>query len=154
MFDDAYRLATTAFWAGIAGDFDSAAETVQRIDVECGGPGVLLALLAWIDTYVDHVTDGEGAQRLAPGTIFVEASTGRIDEADSARLAPEVRWAGDLIHAGAVRDMREFAHLMLHSGSNEDAGRRVMMVLELVTETIKMLPRGFAKGESGAPSPA
>jgi hypothetical protein len=139
------RLAAAAFRAAQADKSDSAARLVKRISDECGGEGIFVALMAWIDTYADHATDG-APTRSTPRMAFIQESTGQLDRDDSDRLPADIRWAGMLIAARCGLDEPRFKALineMPRDGA--DIGQYVMAVLLTVARTVNGLPRGFAR---------
>lgn len=144
------RLASAAFQAALADKTERAARLVKRISDECGGEGIYVALMAWIDTYADHATDGQPTQS-SPRMAFIQESTGQLDRADSDRLPAEIRWAGLLIAARCGLDEPRFKALideMPRDGFG--IGEHVMAVLLTIARTINGLPRGFAR--MGRPS--
>jgi hypothetical protein len=139
------RLASAAFRAALAYKTDSALAYVQRISDECGGEGLYVAMMAWIDAYADHATDGQPTRSKAR-MGYIEADTGQFDRDDSDNLPDEIRWAGQLVIARTTLDRERFDALIKEMPT--DAGQigvYVFSVLEGVTRTINGLPRGFAR---------
>lgn len=144
------RLASTAFDAALAGAWPKAARAIVRINDECGGEGLGAALLAWIDAYVDHATDG-APTRARPRMAYINTETGALDREDSGSLPDEVRWAGQLIGARAAMDEQRYVELLAElPDEGFEIGERVLTVLRLVATTINGLPRGFATMGRGA----
>lgn len=142
--DTTITLATAAYWAALHEQREQATAHVQKLNDDYGAEAVLLACCAWIDTYIDHVTDGGDASHMRR-LKFIEKHSGRIDNADSAHLPDEVQWAGKLIHARATMDPDLFLDLVNEVEDNREAGYRVMILLDLVAQTVRHMPRGFAK---------
>jgi hypothetical protein len=144
------RLAAAAFQAALADKVDTASNCIQRINDECGGEGTYVALMAWIDAYADHATDGQparGKSRIA----FIREDTGQLDREDSDRVPAEIHWAGRLIAARASLDETRFNDLIKEMPTDgAEIGQYVGAVLLTITRTINGLPRGFAR--MGRPS--
>lgn len=144
------ELARDAYWAALREERTRATGYVQKINDEHGAAAVLLAICSWIDTYVDHVTDGGDAINMKR-LQFIERHTRRVDTLDSPWLPEEVRWAGRVIYARATMNPDLFLDLVNGVEGNAEAGYRVMILLDLVAQTIKNMPRGFAKKARAAP---
>lgn len=139
------RLAGAAFQAALADKMDAAANYVVRVSDECGGEGIYLALMAWIDAYADHATDGQPVRSRAR-MAFIRADTGQLDGEESDRLPPEIRWAGQLVAARASLKEERFNELIAEMPTNgAEIGTYVLAVLQVVAQTINGLPRGFAR---------
>ena len=144
------RLAGAAFLAALDGRQQKAADLVKRISDECGGEGLCTALMAWIDTYADHATDGQPG-RARPQMAYINESTGELDDEKSDRLPEEIRWAGQLIAARAAMDQPKFRSLIdVMPTDGKEIGDYVMAVLLTIARTINGLPRGF--GRMGRPA--
>ena len=139
------RLASAAYHAALADKTDSALAYVQRISDECGGEGLYVAMMAWIDAYADHATDGKPTRSKAR-TAFIEADTGKLDRSDSERLPEEVRWAGELITSRTTLDRDRFDELIKEMPrEGAQIGVYVFSLLDMITRTVNGLPRGFAR---------
>jgi hypothetical protein len=139
------RLAGAAYHAALAGKWDAAGRSLQRISDECGGEGLSVALRAWCDTYADHATDGEPG-RPTVNINFIRTDTGQLDDQDSERVPPEHRWAGKLIRARAALDQEEWRKLIDElPRDGAEIGTYVFAVLRGVALTINGLPRGYAR---------
>jgi hypothetical protein len=95
------RLARAAFLAGLGSQWPSAAAYILRINNECGGEGLNVALMAWCDTYLDHATDGRMIPASASRVNFINQDTGRLDSVGSPDVPARTQWAGQLVQARA-----------------------------------------------------
>lgn len=144
----ALRCAGVAYVAALEQDWDKATAAIQRINDECGPQFVPAAMLAWIDTYIDHATDGDFtlAREVPERTNYVNTRTGHLDEATAEGLPAEVVWAGSLIAARARMNRDRFDALLRElQGDGKQRGRYVGALLESIALTVNTLPRGFVK---------
>lgn len=95
------KLATAALHAGMRGDWQAATRATQDINDRHGGDALLVAMLAWVDTFVVHRTGGSVSDKPV-ALAFQNAETGEIGSAADVR--PEVRWAGQMIAARVADD--------------------------------------------------
>ena len=139
------RLASAAMQAALASKHDSAVSYLQRINDECGGQGLYVALMAWCDAYADHATGGAPTPARV-NMSFIREDTGQLDDENSDRLPPEIRWAGQIVAARAALDQDRFDELITKM-PDDGAGRGDYMgaVLLTIANTINGLPRGFAR---------
>jgi len=142
------RLAGAAMHYAQAGKFEAAARYIQRISNECGGQGVEVALRAWIDTFVDHATDGD--RRPKRGRMgYVNAVDGQLETDDAARIPDRIKWAGRLVEARAALDEAQYRAALDQLPEDEfEVGEYVITVLEVCADTINGLPRGFASRDA------
>jgi hypothetical protein len=139
------RLAAAAFQAALAGKSDAAIHYVQRINDECGGHGIYVALMAWIDSYADHATGGLPG-RAKVRMSYIQEDTGELTDDTSEKLPHEIAWAGQLTAARVALDQDRFDELIRRMPKDGgQIGLYVVAVLECVTRTINGLPRGFAR---------
>lgn len=144
-FEKPVRLASAALRSAQASKWESAYRYVKRINDECGGEGLEVALRAWIDTYVDHATDGDTRRARIGRMGYINADSGRLDHDDSAELPARVRWAGRLVAARAALDEDAYvAALEDLPEEGTETGSFVAAVLEACAASINGLPRGFA----------
>jgi hypothetical protein len=135
------RLAHQAIAAGSAGRWERALQLVRRINDECGGNGVGLALMVWCETFTRHAYDGEptGPVKLA----FVQMDE---DTEGAHQPPPEVVWAGQLTAAWAARDEDTYEALIATLPDDEAlVGKRVVAVLRSTVYALTELPRGYLK---------
>lgn len=143
------RLAAAALDAAHGRRHAAAAGYIQRIHDECGGwDGLHMALLAWIDTFADHATDGETARGAVPATRMrlLNSDTGALEKVGESPAPASVQWAAKLIDARIRMNRDEFEELFeeLPDGARE-RGQYVWAVLTSVSHTMNGLPRGFAR---------
>lgn len=110
--------------------------------------GLMCALGAWGDAYVDHATAGMPMD-LAGSSTVLDPATGRLVAIESAHLEPPVRWAAEFIRAySAGRDTRCGDLLKeLMEGCDADGcnvAQYICAVLHITATSILSTPRGFA----------
>ncbi len=144
------RLAFAALRAAQANKWETATDYVKRISDECGGEGLSVALRAWIDTYVDHATDGDHSPR-AGRLAFVNTEDGKAETSDAERIPDRIRWAGQMIEARAAKDQAAWSNLVAAMPADGlEIGRYISAVLEVCVQPIGGFPRGFASPEARA----
>lgn len=136
------RFAAAALRYALAEDWAKVARVMERLNSECAGPGICLALMAWIDQYVDHSTDGDGTGPMRKITP-INADTGSTS---AEGMPPHVAWAIRLVSARGALDHDAFqACLDELPDDGAEIGRHVQAVLRCVAQTINGLPRGYAR---------
>lgn len=136
------RLAAAALHAGIDGKWAAASCYIQRINDECGPDSLPYALMGWVDTALDHATDGHPVTGVGQ-VRGMEYETGRITDSPP----PRVQWAQRVMKARADLDEAAFTALIddLHQLSDgHEVGSYVGAVCEAAALTIRGLPRGYA----------
>lgn len=122
----ALKIASVALNRAMAGDLEDAASYIKRLD---GGPGLIVAIVGWIDTYIDTVypEHNDGAQ-IAVRWLFTP--TGRIETADE--VSPAMRWAGRLISMRAADDEEGFYSVLHSAPAGAALGDGIMALLHIV----------------------
>lgn len=144
------RLAHAALSAALADKWATATRAIQRINDECGGDGLSIALRAWCDTYVDHSTDGTMNPNVG-GVNLIRTETGQLDRIGSDRVPARVQWAARLVHARAAMDQEAWLSCIAELPDDGHViGSYVGAVLEAVAISINGLPRGYAGMGRGA----
>lgn len=138
------RLARAAWMAALADKWDAATRYVVRLDAECGGEGLGVALMAWCDTYLDHAMDGAKPYAL-PRLGFVRADTGALDRHGSSAVPEKVQWAGRLLAARAANDQAAWVDLIEElPDDGQQIAEHIMAVLHVTALSYNGFPRGFA----------
>lgn len=122
----AKKIASVALSRAMAGDLDDAAQYVARLNRT---PGLLVAIVAWIDTYIARMyPDHQPGERIAITWLFMPED--RLESADE--VSPSMRWAGRLIGMRAADDEDAF-YSVLHSAPEGAAlGDGIMALLHVV----------------------
>jgi hypothetical protein len=143
------RLAQAAFSDALASRWDSAVRHVRRLSDECGGEGVVVAMMAWCDTYVDHATDGQASHAAAAARVnvaYVNTYSGRLDQQGSPDVPGPVQWAGRMLAARAAMDEAAWTAMMDElPPDGHVVGQHVLALLRAVARTVNGLPRGYAR---------
>lgn len=142
------RLAAAALNAAVEDDWRRATDAVARLNRECPGPGLMVALVAWCDTFADHANGG------MPEFSKVRIKAWNVkDGSTDGELPDRTRWAIELIKARAEGDEKEFNAVVQRLNDITDGyerGNYVSALLESIALTIRSLPRGFARMGRGA----
>lgn len=146
------RLAHAALEAALADDHERAAAAVGRINKECGGEGLYVALMAWCDAYHEHATDGKAGGR--PSAMrAIRVDTGELQATTDPALPARVAWSAALAEARIRSDKDRFDELVAELPDNGfERGEYIGQVLDSVALTINGLPRGFARMGQGVES--
>lgn len=122
----ALKIAAVALSRAKAGDPEGAASYIRRLN---GGNGLLVAIVAWIDTYIATVyPEHKDGQRIA--VRWLHTPTDTIQTADD--VDAPLRWAGRLISMRAADDEDGF-YSVLHSASEgTELGDGIMALLHVV----------------------
>lgn len=142
------RLAHAVLHAAVEQDLRKAERLMARLNEECPGAGLGLALVAWCDALAEHANDGV----LEFGRVRVLD----IDQDTGARLSdrtPQQVWANRLIVARAAGDKPAFQALLdeLHTiDDGLERGKYAATLIQAVAGTIRLFPRGYAR--LGGPS--
>lgn len=128
-------LATRALHAAMAGQDEQAAAFVQQINDTYGADGLMVALLAWCDTFTLNVTGGFTAS----GPVALRwrfEDTGTVQTADE--VPPAARWAGRLLIARATDDQAMFNTLMASIPPDPRiVGDHVLALLDMVALNLR-----------------
>jgi len=139
------RLAHQAITAGVDGKWSRVGDIVKRLNIECPGPGLGDALVAWCDALAEHANDGMpefGRARVA----HLNKDTGTINKKEE--ITPEREWVARLVTARAAGDRDAFVAAMDELNAISDGferGRYVLTLVESVALTIRSFPRGYAR---------
>lgn len=122
----AKKIASVALNRAMAGDLEDAASYVNRLN---GGPGLLIAIVGWIDTYIARVyPDHKRGDAIAIRWLYTPE--GRPETADD--VSESMRWAGRLVGMRAADDEDGF-YAVLHSLPEGSAlGDGIMALLHVV----------------------
>jgi hypothetical protein len=137
------RLARDAYHAALAKDWRKIEHIFGRLTTECGSEGIATALIAWCDTFIDHVTGGEDVGRFR--IVGWNVDNGAINEENR---RPGVVWAHRLLAARASMDRDAFRAALDELNANADGlvrGRWVGELLESLALTVNSLPRGYGQ---------
>jgi hypothetical protein len=126
----AVKIATVALHRAQAGDLQDAASYVRRLT---GTPGLIVAIIAWIDTYIARIHPGhQPGQQIA--LRWFHTPTDRIETAD--QVTPAMRWAGWLIVARAADQEERFYELLQTPAEGTELGDGIMALLHLVAHSV------------------
>jgi len=139
------RLAAAVLNAAIEQDWPKTTRYLDRLNAECPGEGLTVALIGWCDTFAAHANDGiDGFQEIRLAGWDVDSGAIRSDDE-----APKTqRWAMDLIRARAAGDATAFYAVVQRINDIPDGwerGRYVAALIQSIALTIRSLPRGFAR---------
>lgn len=125
-YQRAKKIASVALSRAMAGDLEDAAQYVARLNRT---PGLLVAIVGWIDTYIARVyPDHKRGERIAVAWLYTPED--RLETADE--VSDSMRWAGRLIAARAADDEDGF-YAVLHSApQGSDLGDGIMALLHVV----------------------
>lgn len=142
------RLATDAYHAALAKDWPKVERVFARLNNECDSEGLATALIAWCDTFIDHVTGGEDVGRFR--LVGWNVDTGTVGEPG---MRPSVVWAHRLISARAAMDVEAFQAALDELNAITEGferGRYAGELLESIALSVNSLPRGY--GQTGRTS--
>jgi hypothetical protein len=127
----AVKIATVALRRAMAGDLEGAARYIERLS---GTDGLLIAIVAWIDTYAARVyPEWEPGGRVAVKWLFTP--TGQMETADE--VAPSMRWAGRLIAARLADDEAGFYAVLRSAPEGVALGDGIMALVHIVATGLK-----------------
>lgn len=141
-------LARRALDLALANRAEDAGRALEDISKRCGGQGLYIAIMAWIDTYADHISDGLSRRGgFTTGTNLLDVHTGRLIDLSTCvdKLPPEIVWATAITQARTGQEKREYHRLL--DELPDDPKRRgayVFCLLMTIADTINRLPRGIA----------
>ncbi|PZG49869.1 hypothetical protein C1I98_11175 [Spongiactinospora gelatinilytica] len=121
------KLAAASLGAAVRDDWPAASRTLQALADRFGGDGAVIAMLGWIDTFLDRYGRPAAGQQVR--LLFKEETTGTIGGADS--VSDDVQWAGQLMAARAADDQTAFDALINSAPDDETWSRNVAAVLQL-----------------------
>lgn len=137
------RLAHAVLQAAVEQDMRKAERFMARLNEECPGEGLGLALVAWCDALAEHANDGMPE--------FGRVRVLDIDQDTGARLTertPQQQWANRLIVARAAGDKVAFQALLDELNTIDDGferGKYAATLIQAVAGTIRLFPRGYAR---------
>lgn len=142
------RFARDAYHAALAKDWRKVERVFARMNTECGPGDLATVLIAWCDTFIDHVTGGEDVGRFR--LLGWNVDSGAVNEP---AMRPGVVWAHRLISARASMDQDAFATALAELNANDAAvrGRWAAELLESIALSVNSLPRGY--GQMGQVKP-
>jgi hypothetical protein len=104
-------LARTGLHAAIAGHRPKAAKVVQQISDEFGGDGVVVAIMAWLDTMLTNVPGMERHPGGKVNMVFREEKSGAVSRGIG-QVPAGVAWASQMLSARATDDHDAFVKLV------------------------------------------
>lgn len=137
------RLAHAVLQAAVEQDLRKAERLMARLNEECPGDGLGLALVAWCDALAEHANDGMPE--------FGKVRIVDIDQDTGAALnerTPQQQWANRLVVARAAGDKSAFKALLDELNTVEDGferGKYAATLIQAVAGTIRLFPRGYAQ---------
>lgn len=147
MSDEEYRkpirLAHAVLQAAVERDLRKAERLMARLNEECPGDGLGLALVAWCDAHAEHANDGD--------VEFGKVRIVEIDQDSGARLTeltPQQQWVNRLITARSAGDKAAFGALLDElntAGDGFERGTYAATLIQAVAGTIRLFPRGYAR---------
>lgn len=138
--EEMYLIALKALTHEVVEKHDDAFNFVSQLaDTD---DGLALAMIVWIDAYIDHCLDGKLEYKCAPGASYLSTASGEITGADAVPFP--IRFAGELVVARAERsqELWEAAMNKLPNGPDPLTGECVLAVLNVCANSIRRLPRG------------
>jgi hypothetical protein len=142
------RLAAAVLDAAIDQDWPKTTRYIDRLNAECPGEGLTIALIAWCDTAAAHAEGGPpefGRTRVASWDTGSGALVKDVDDYN--------RWARALVRARCEGDEQAFNALVgeLNAvGDGWERGRYTSVLIQAVAAAIRSLPYGYAR--MGRPS--
>lgn len=129
-------LAELALRAGMAGDWQTAADAIQVLNYAAGDSGVIQGMLAWIDTCLAQggYTEYGGSVGLKWKTVETGQIAGSPEE-----VPPAVRWAGRLYAARLADDQDTFESLI--NAIPMDPAQTGDYVMAVLQSTVLMIKR-------------
>lgn len=103
---------------------------------------------AWVFIYMDHSTGGlDPARALGRDFAYMQAETGTVTRSGRPPEVDDAQWwALRFVKAVSEDHQRDIGALFaeLEAADADEAGERVAATLEMVAETIRSTPRGYA----------
>lgn len=129
----AIKIATVALHRAMAGDMEEAANYVKRLN---GTDGLVLAIKAWVDTFIGRVVGWpEEGRTPAFQMRLLNVDTGDVEIADEAPR--HAAWAGRLIAARLADDEAGFIALLKAPAEGAQLGDAIMGLLHSVAVSLK-----------------
>jgi hypothetical protein len=126
----AREIAAEALHCAMDRDMPGAAMHVGRL---FGGPGLLVAIVGWIDTYLKRVYP-EHVRGEVLKIVWYDANAEALETADEVSLS--LRWAGRLIAARAANDEESFYAVLGSVPEGGEFGDGIMSLLNIVATGI------------------